>query len=291
MQKKISTTEAESEAEYVPSRRERLHEVIFEADTPLGKWFDVVLLVLILLSVLFVMLESVKTIDAEYHRVLRLAEWVITILFTIEYGLRLFCVRRPIVYARSFYGVIDLLSILPTYLSLFFFGAQSLLVIRALRLLRVFRVFKLVRYLTEAETLAHALLESLSKIVVFLSVVLIVVVIMGSLMYLVEGEASGFTSIPQSVYWAIVTITTVGYGDIAPHTVLGKVIACVMMIIGYAMIIVPTGILSAELIGRSRTSVTTQHCPSCGYSDHDVDAKFCKRCGTGLGIGKMPRRR
>ena len=260
--------------------RRKLHEIIFEADTPAGKGFDVALLVVILLSILAVMLESVQAIDAVYHNYLLAAEWLFTLLFTAEYVLRLLCVRRPGRYALSFFGVVDVLAILPTYLSLAIPGSQSLLVIRGLRLLRVFRVFKLARFLTEADVLRHAIWASRAKITVFLVTVLILVIIMGSAMYLIESEAdSGFTSIPQSMYWAIVTMTTVGYGDIAPVTPLGKTVAAVIMILGYTMIIIPTGIISAELIQTSSKTVTTQACSNCLSEGHDTDAAYCKFCG------------
>ncbi len=262
------------------SWRQALHEVIFEADTPAGKCFDVALLVVILLSILVIMLESVQEIDVVYHRYLLAAEWLFTLLFTAEYILRLLCVHRPGRYARSFFGVIDLLAILPTYLSLVLPGSQSLLVIRGLRLLRVFRVFKLARFLSEADILRQAIWASQAKITVFLVTVLILVIIMGSAMYLIEsGADSGFTSIPQSMYWAIVTMTTVGYGDIAPATALGKTMAAVIMVLGYSMIIVPTGIISAEMVQTSTKPVTTQACPNCLSEGHDADAVYCKTCG------------
>lgn len=263
--------------------RRRLHEVIFEADTAVGKGFDVALLVAILLSILVVMLESVQQINEQYRGALQAAEWVFTLLFTVEYGLRLLCVRRPWRYAVSFFGVVDLLAILPTFLSLFLPGSQSLLVIRGLRLLRVFRVFKLARFLSEASELRRAVWASRAKITVFLTTVLILVIIMGSAMYLIEsGAGSGFTSIPQSMYWAVVTMTTVGYGDIAPVTVLGKTVAAVIMMLGYCLIIVPTGIISAELAQTSSKPVTTQSCANCLAEGHDHDALHCKYCGQKL---------
>ncbi len=264
--------------------RVRLHEIIFEADTPAGKAFDVALIGVIVLSVLTVMLESVSAYRATYGPFLRRVEWVITGLFTIEYILRLSCVVQPARYARSFFGIIDLMAILPTYLSLFLPGAQSLLVVRVLRLLRVFRVFKLVVYLGEANVLSAALRSSLPKIVVFLMTVLLVVVSVGAAMYLIEGEANGFTSIPRAVYWAIVTMTTVGYGDVTPQTVPGQTLAAALMIMGYAIIAVPTGIVSAELIeaGRQRP-VTTRVCPLCLTEGHQRSARFCRDCGASLG--------
>ena len=262
--------------------RAKLHEIIFEADTPQGKAFDVALLVLILASVLAVMLESVISIREHYGVVIRGIEWLITILFTIEYVLRLYSVGRPLAYARSFFGVVDLLAILPSYLSLVFTGAQSLLVIRALRLLRVFRVLKLARFAGEAAQLRAGLRASARKIIIFIGVVLTVALIVGALIYLIEGEQSGFTSIPQAMYWAIVTMTTVGYGDIAPQTVWGKFLATVIMILGYGIIAVPTGIVSVELHAASKRTISTQACPSCSSEGHDADAKFCKNCGARL---------
>jgi len=259
--------------------RARIHEIIFEADTSAGKAFDVSLMVLIILSVVAVMLESTSTVAARYEQWLRTFEWFVTILFTIEYLLRLYCVGRPARYARSFFGVVDLLAILPTYLSFIIPGAQSLLVIRALRLLRVFRVLKLAHFVGEASELRAALRASARKIIVFLGAVLTIVVIVGSMMYLIEGEANGFTSIPVSIYWAVVTMTTVGYGDIAPQTALGKILASAIMIMGYGIIAVPTGIVSVELAGVTRKKITTQACPECGAGGHDLDAVHCKYCG------------
>ena len=262
--------------------REQIRVVIFEADTPAGKVFDVALLVVILLSVIAVMLESVSAIVEDYGRWLRIFEWVITAAFTVEYALRLACVRKPVHYARSFYGIVDLLAVLPTYVSLILPGSHSLLVIRALRLLRIFRVFKLVRYLIEANILVSALRSSLPKVIIFLGTVVVMSVIMGAIMYIVEGAESGFTSIPISVYWAIVTMTTVGYGDIAPQTVPGQMIAALVMIMGYSIIAVPTGIVSAELVHSVRQPVTTRACPSCLSEGHMDDARFCKYCGDPL---------
>jgi voltage-gated potassium channel len=260
----------------------RLHEVIFEADTPAGKTFDVALLLLIVLSVVAVMLETVAGVRAQYGPILRAFEWLVTILFTVEYLLRLYCVGKPARYARSFFGIVDLLAILPTYLSVLIPGAQSLLVIRALRLLRVFRVLKLVHFVGEASELWAAMRASARKIIVFLGTVLTIVVIVGSLMYIVEGEAHGFTSIPVSIYWAIVTMTTVGYGDIAPQTPLGKILASAIMIMGYGIIAVPTGIVSAEIARAPSRAVSAQACPRCSREGHDPDAAYCKFCGERL---------
>jgi len=264
------------------SRRERLHEIIFEADTPAGKAFDVALLVSIVLSVAAVILESVEPVAQRFGTILRVAEWVFTILFSIEYVLRLASVRRPLAYATSFFGVVDLLAVLPTYLSLLIGGAQSLLVIRALRLLRIFRILKFARYVGEIDSLVRALRASAAKIVVFLFVVLTLVLIMGSAMYVIEGHESGFTSIPRGMYWAIVTITTVGYGDIAPRSWLGQAVASAAMIIGYSLIIIPTAIFSMELIEGRRRQVTTQSCPECAREGHDADAVYCKHCSARL---------
>ena len=264
--------------------RQRLHEVIFEADTPGGKAFDVVLLVFIVLSVIAVILESVNGLAVEHGALLRGIEWGFTILFTIEYLLRIVAIGRPRRYILSPFGIIDLLSILPTYLSLFFAGTQSLLVIRALRLLRVFRVLKLARFVGEASMLGDAMRASARKIIVFLFFVLTMVVIVGAVMYLVEGSASGFDNIPLSIYWTIVTMTTVGYGDIAPATVLGRVIASIVMIMGYGIIAVPTGIVSVEIAQTARKfgKVSTQACEQCACEGHDADAHYCKDCGAPL---------
>lgn len=265
------------------SWRHRLHEIIFEADTYAGKLFDVILIVAILGSVVAVMLESVQAVRAEYGILLMYVEWVFTILFTIEYVLRLVCVRQPISYATSFFGIIDLLAILPTPLSLIIPGARSLLAIRLLRILRVFRVLKLVNYLREADMLMRALRASRRKIAVFLLTVLTMVVVLGSLMYFIEGEENGFTSIPRSIYWAIVTLTTVGYGDILPLTAVGQALAALIMITGYGMIAVPTGIVTAELTKVDFSApVSSQHCSNCSREGHSADAAYCKYCGEPL---------
>lgn len=261
----------------------KVHEIIFEADTRFGKLFDVVLIWAILFSIVVVMLESITEIREIYGAEIRILEWGFTILFTVEYILRLISVKRPWLYARSFFGVIDLLAIIPTYLSLLFPGTQYLIVIRSLRILRVFRVLKLVKYLSEATTLWRAINASRLKIFVFLYTVVILVIIIGSVMYVVEGEESGFTSIPVSIYWAIVTLTTVGFGDITPVTPLGQALAAVVMIMGYSIIAVPTGIMSTEIaIEMSRGQVTTKSCPNCSREGHMPDASYCKYCGHGL---------
>ena len=244
--------------------------------------FDVFLLIAIVVSIAVVCLESVTEIRARHGLLLRSVEWVITILFTVEYALRLYCVRKPWRYACSFYGVVDVLAVLPSYVSFFIAGSQSLLVIRALRLLRVFRVLKLAHFVGEAAMLRAALQASARKIIVFLGMVLTTVVIVGALMYLIEGPEHGFTSIPQAVYWAIVTMTTVGYGDIAPQTVLGKIIASAVMIMGYGIIAVPTGIVSVQLASSLRLSTRTVACAACGADGHATDAVYCKYCGADL---------
>ena len=262
--------------------RLRVHEVIFEADTPAGKWFDVLLILAILTSVLLVMLDSVSSIQEMYGQVLLGGEWFFTILFTVEYLLRLLSVGRPTAYATSFFGVVDLLAILPTYLSYFFPGAQYLLVIRILRVLRIFRILKLVQYLGEARLLIQALRASMRKIIVFLFTVLTLVTIFGALIYLIEEPKHGFTSIPKSIYWSIVTLTTVGYGDISPQTILGQLLSSLIMIIGYGIIAVPTGIVTVELAQAFKRQISTQACPECSAEGHDKDAKFCKYCGSRL---------
>jgi voltage-gated potassium channel len=262
--------------------RAKLHEIIFEADTPAGKAFDVLLMVSIVASVVLVMLDSVSSIQQTHGELLYLGEWIFTLLFTIEYILRLYCVGRPLAYATSFFGVVDLLAVLPTYLSIFIPGTQYFLVIRVLRVLRIFRVLKLVKYVGETRLLMQALRASQRKITVFLFAVLSLVVIFGSLIYLIEDPDSGFTSIPKSIYWAIVTLTTVGYGDITPRTEFGQVVSAIIMIIGFGIIAVPTGIVTAELTQAYKRSVSTQACPQCSAEGHDTDAKFCKYCGSTL---------
>jgi len=266
-----------SEAIEEKSLREKMHEVIFEADTKYGTYFDAVLLFSIVASIVAVSLDSVESINSQYHKQLVFIEWFFTILFTIEYFVRLYITRHSVEYATSFFGIVDLLAILPTYLSLAIPGTQSLLVIRALRLLRVFRVFKLTRYVGEATVLGTAILESRSRIIVFLTTITILSFITGAGMYLFEGPENGFTSIPQSVYWAVVTLTSTGYGDTVPLTPIGKVLAIFIMIMGYSLIIVPTGIISTELIKAGEFS--TRACMQCSKEGHDMSAKFCKHCG------------
>lgn len=267
--------------------RVRLHEIIFEADDKQGRTFDIALIAAILASVVVVILDSVQTMPTWTDMLFVGLEWFFTILFTIEYVLRIISVRKPWRYIFSFYGLVDLLSILPTYVGLFIPNAHEMIVIRMLRLLRIFRVFKLVRFLGEADALRHAFYSSRHKIAVFLTAVLIIITIMGALMHIVEYNAGNdnFSSLPQSMYWAIVTMTTVGYGDITPITSLGKFLSAVMMLIGYSMIIVPAGILSAEIAVESQRHArrsTTQHCPSCSREGHEFDAEFCKFCGAEL---------
>ena len=259
-----------------------LYEVIFEADTPAGKGFDVLLIVSILASVAVVMLDSIGSVRSQYGSLLYALEWLFTLMFTIEYLLRLLCVGKPFRYAVSYYGVVDLLAIIPTYLSLILPGSQYLLVIRILRILRIFRILKLVQYLGEARLLMKALRASGRKIAVFLYTVLTLVVIFGSLIYVIEGGEHGFTSIPRSIYWAIVTLTTVGYGDISPQTGLGQALASVVMILGYGIIAVPTGIVTVEMSQAFGRKVSTQACPGCAAEGHDDDARHCKFCGAEL---------
>ncbi|MBT5403308.1 MAG: ion transporter [Crocinitomicaceae bacterium] len=258
----------------------KLHEVIYEADTPAGKLFDVALLIAILLSVFSVMLESVESIGAKYQLELLLAEWVFTIIFSIEYILRIIAVRKPLKYILSFYGVVDLLSIVPTYLGLFITNASFLRAIRTIRLLRVFRIFKIARYIKEANVLVEALKATKARIFVFLFGVVVMVTIMGTVMYIIEDyDGTKFTSIPRSIYWAIVTLTTVGYGDISPQTEIGQFLSSIIMIMGYAIIAVPTGIVSVELAKKGSATISTQACASCSQEGHDYDAKHCKFCG------------
>lgn len=261
--------------------RKKLHEVIFEADTAAGRVFDIILIWAIILSVVTVVLESVNSYQAKYGDVFYYLEWFFTILFTIEYVLRLISIRKPLRYVFSFFGIVDFLAIAPTYLSLLVPGVQYLLTIRILRLLRIFRVLKLTEYVSEAQILTTALRASARKIGVFILAVLSLVTVVGSVMYVIEGEANGFKDIPTSIYWAIVTLTTVGYGDISPQTGMGKFFASVVMIMGYGIIAVPTGIVTVE-ISKAVKGVSTQHCPNCNAEGHDADAVYCKYCGVKL---------
>ncbi len=262
--------------------RKKLYRIIFEADTPGGKAFDVALLWAIILSITVVFLESIKSLKNDFGEIFYILEWFFTILFTVEYVLRLACVNKSFRYARSFFGVVDLLAILPTYISLIIAGSQYLLVIRILRLLRVFRIFKLTHFITQADVLKKALLASRLKITVFLFAVLSLVVIIGAMMYVIEGPENGFTSIPTSIYWTIVTLTTVGYGDISPQTPTGQLLASIVMLTGYAIIAVPTGIVSVELAEATRSGNKKRICPNCENEGHDKDAVHCKFCGAKL---------
>ena len=264
------------------SWRYKVHSVIFEADTTSGKIFDIALIITILLSVIVVMLESVSSLRVKYSYYFYVLEWIFTILFTIEYILRLNTVFHPWKYATSFFGVVDLLAVLPTYLDLLIPGTHYFLIIRVLRLLRIFRVLKLVKYIGETEILVQALRASSRKIFVFMFSIFTIVIVMGSLMYVIEGEENGFTSIPRSIYWAIVTITTVGYGDISPSTPIGQVIATIVMFLGFSIIAVPSGIVTLEISDLYKYKTSTQVCQNCLAGDHDDDAKFCKNCGTVL---------
>jgi len=263
--------------------RTKLHDIIYEADTPMGKLFDIVLLILIVLSVIFVMLESVASIDEKYHEILYIGEWVITLFFTFEYIARIIIVKKPFRYIFSFYGIIDLLSTIPLYLSFILTGSTYLLTVRALRLLRVFRILKITRYVGESNKLKRALAHSRPKILIFLFAVIIISIISGTVMYLVEGEKNGFVSIPRSVYWCIVTLTTVGYGDISPVTPLGQFIASIIMIMGYGIIAVPTGIVTAEYSKADQyINTNTQCCSNCNESKHEDGSKYCHSCGESL---------
>ena len=264
-------------------KRALLHEIIYEADTPKGKLFDIILLLLIATSIILVCLESIDSFSKKYGSLFYISEWVITIFFTIEYLLRIIAIKKPKTYIFSFYGIIDFISTIPLYISLFVVGTNALLTVRALRLLRVFRILKVTRQISEATLLSNALKRSWTKIFVFLFFVLIICIIAGTIMYLIEGESSGFKNIPVSIYWCIVTLTTVGYGDIAPATPLGQFIAAVIMILGYGIIAVPTGIVSAEYThesaGKNKIDTNTQSCHNCNNTNHKDSAKFCHECG------------
>lgn len=277
---------AHPEFKYLPHLRKQLFEIVFGTETRAGKLFDIILLWAIVLSVVSVMLESVKEIGESYDTIFFISEWFFTILFTIEYILRLTITVEPKKYAFSFFGIIDLLATVPTYLTLFVAGGSYLVVIRSIRLLRIFRILKLGRYLREASVLSNALAASRHKIMVFLGAVFTLAMIMGTLMYMIEGGESGFTSIPRSIYWAIVTITTVGYGDIAPQTILGQAFASMLMLMGYAIIAVPTGIVTSEMVHaekeKKKTESASRKCVACGKAGHDKDAIYCKNCSAKL---------
>ncbi|UGU16224.1 ion transporter [Sinomicrobium kalidii] len=270
--------------------KQKAHIVIYGTNTPAGRWFDICILILILLSILVVMLESVEEIDRKYHDILLITEWIITILFTIEYFMRIITMKNPWKYILSFYGIIDLVAILPMYLSYFVTGTHVLATVRSLRLLRVFRIMKLMRFIGEASQLRTALKASRTKIAVFLYAVLIISVVIGSLMFVIEGEENGFTSIPRSIYWTIVTLTTVGYGDIAPQTELGQFIAVFIMILGYGIIAVPTGIVTVEYAkSRPQESDKTilqeespKICNQCNTENYNTKARYCYHCGNPL---------
>lgn len=264
------------------SWKRELHEIIYEADTPNGKLFDLILLTTILASIVLVMLESIDSINDSYGTFLNISEWIITGLFTLEYILRIIAIKKPLKYIFSFYGIIDLLSTIPKYLSLIFIGSHHFAALRALRLLRVFRILKLTRYIGASNKLLIALKASRAKIGVFLFFIIILCVILGAIMYMIEGADNGFTSIPKSIYWAVVTMTTVGYGDIAPQTPFGQFIASIIMILGYAIIAIPTGIVSSEISKTDSIDTNTQSCPNCGIDGHKDGAEFCFSCGTKL---------
>lgn len=264
--------------------KRQLRTIIFGTDTPAGRYFDIALMICIVLSVGLVFLDTVETVHRDYGNLILLLEWGFTIIFTIEYGLRLYCATHPVLYARSFYGLVDLLSILPSYLALFIPGANLTLVIRVLRLFRIFRVLKLLRYLSEGNVLLRAMIQSSRKVFLFFFSVSLIIMVLGAVMYVVEGPENGFSSIPKSVYWTIVTITTVGYGDITPKTGLGQAIAAFTMLLGYSIIAIPTGILTAEIsqeVGRHRG---LRSCNQCHKSGHDIDAMYCNRCGCELDL-------
>ncbi len=258
--------------------KEKLYQIVFESDTRGGKLFDVLLLWSILISIMVAVLDSIPQLHQSLNNAFYLVEWFFTILFTIEYFLRIYIIRRPKEYIFSFWGLIDLMAILPTYLSLIFMGSQYMLVVRVLRLLRVFRVLRLLRFYRESLMLLKAFRASFFKISIFLSAIVVIVILLGTIMYVVEGGKNGFSSIPQSIYWAVITITTVGYGDIVPQTVLGKIISSVTMILGYSIIAVPTGFITVEMTKASRKKKV---CPQCGASNDD-DANYCSHCGEKL---------
>jgi len=261
-----------------------LYRVVFQTDTHAGKLFDIILIAAIILSVAAVMADSVESVSRRHGTLLNAAEWMFTILFTIEYILRLTCIERPMHYARSFFGIVDLVAVLPSYLAFFFPEAQVLIDVRILRLLRVFRIFKLTAFMAEYRLLGRAMANSSRKVLVFLSVVVMIVLIVGTLMYIVEGPANGFTSIPKAVYWAISTLSTVGYGDIVPQTELGRTLASVMMLIGWGILAVPTGIVTAEMTAQHFRTLRSDilKCQACGAVSHEPDASFCRICGAAL---------
>lgn len=260
----------------------KVQRVIYGTDTPAGRIFDILLLFVILASIVVVMLESIKGLSLKYHDIFLVIEWIITGLFTAEYILRILSLKKPLSYVFSFFGLIDLLALLPAYLALFFVGSEAFMVIRVVRFLRVFKILHLTRYMLGADILGDALKNSRHKIIVFLISILTIVIIMGGIMYFVEPNESGFTSIPRSIYWAIITITTVGYGDIAPVTAIGQALASVIMLFGYAIIAVPTGIVSSEITSSKKSNIKQYKCPNCKAKGHVTDAKYCRECGEQL---------
>lgn len=273
----------QAHAQLILTWRQRLYIIIFESDTQAGQRFDTALLLTILASLVVVMLDSIQAIHLVYRDLFQALEWAFTALFALEYGLRLYSSPKPLRYAFSFFGLIDLLAVLPAFLALAFEDAQYLMIVRVIRMIRIFRVLKLRQYLTQANFLLTALRASRRKIIVFLVTVSSLVTVFGTLMYVIEGPANGFTSIPTSIYWAVVTLTTVGFGDITPKTPLGQMVATLVMITGYSIIAVPTGIFTAELTQAMRLEGQSQHeCPNCGKSRHEASAAFCSRCGSPL---------
>ncbi|KLV09128.1 ion transporter [Photobacterium aquae] len=265
-----------------PNIRKKLYNIIFGTQSKAGQYFDIALIIAILSSELILILSSVQDVESQFSRVLYVLEWTFTILFTIEYLLRLYCSPKPWAYVRSFYGVIDLIAVLPSYLAFLFPGSNYLLIVRLIRVMRIFRILKLARYLQDSNILLRSLLMAQRKILVFFSTVAILVTVLGSMLYAIEGPENGFTSIPTSIYWAIVTITTVGYGDIVPQTDLGKAIAAFTMLLGYSILAVPTGIITAELNQEMKHHRNLIRCPNCATSGHDTDANYCRECGTEL---------
>ena len=280
----------DSDASAAGTRREQLDRIIFSAEGPVSRLYDVILMLTVALSVMVVMLDSVEAIHHEHGALLYGIEWTFTILFTVDYAARLWCVRFPLRYVLSFFGWVDLLGVVPTYLSLFFPGSHYLVAIRFLRVLRIFRVLRLSSYLAESRILVEALRASSRRIVVFLLVVLTLIVVLGSLMYVIEGPQNGFTSIPRSIYWAVVTLTTVGYGDISPGTALGQALAALVMILGYSLIVVPTGIVTLAVSSPPAPRLSQDRtCPACRAGGHAADARYCRHCGTALGTARLQR--
>ncbi len=268
--------------------KQRLRTIIFGTDTPAGRYFDIGLMICIVFSVALVFLDTVESVHRDYGSFIRVLEWFFTLIFTLEYGLRLYCATHPLLYGRSFYGLVDLLSILPSYLALLFPGANFALVIRVLRLFRIFRVLKLLRYLSEGNLLLKAMMQSSRKVFLFFFSVSLIIMVLSAVMYVVEGPENGFSSIPKSVYWTIVTITTVGYGDITPKTGLGQAIAAFTMLLGYSILAIPTGILTAEISQEVRRHRDLRACNQCHKVGHDLDASYCNHCGCELDRLEVP---